>query len=158
MPDELTHQLSQEERDCIDLCLKCYRTCVRTATIAMANNESRSQLELHRHLMAAGEICRTTAHFILVGSDYYKPVARACAEICDRSIHHCKILGVTECVDICQTCAGACHHISTAAEDVSVGASPGREPVGCGGGSVSRAAMENHGRGATTVEWTGHPG
>ena len=115
MPDPLSHQLSQEERDCIDLCLKCYRTCVGTATIAMANNESSSQHELHRHLMAVGEICRTTAHFILVGSDYYKPVARTCAEICDRSINHSKLFGVTECVDICQTCAEACHHISTEA-------------------------------------------
>ena len=113
MPDQLSHQLSQEEKDCVDLCLGCYRTCVRTAIIAMSDSESSSQREFHRHLMACGEICRTMAHFILVGSDYYKPVAKACAEICERSVHHCKGLGVTGCVDICQACANACRQIST---------------------------------------------
>ena len=113
MPDPLSRQLTQDEKDCIELCLQCYRTCVSTAMIALANMESNSQQEFHRHVMAAGEICRTTAHFLLVGSDYYKPVARACADICDGVTHHCKMLGIAECADVCQTCARACRSILT---------------------------------------------
>ena len=59
---------SKEMQACIDECLRCYQTC-----LGMASNHclpaggKHVEPEHFRLMMACAEICRTSAHFMLIG-------------------------------------------------------------------------------------------
>jgi hypothetical protein len=41
-------------------------------------------------MMACAEICRTSAHFMLIGSELHKRTCRLCGEICDQCAADCE--------------------------------------------------------------------
>jgi hypothetical protein len=62
---------------------------------------------------ACAEICRTAAHFMLIGSRHHKHTCAECAEICEECARDCERLeGMQECVEACRRCAESCRKMA----------------------------------------------
>jgi len=104
------HQLSKEMQSCIEECLRCYQTCLGTAMTHCLEMGGKHVEPRHFSLMmACSEICRTSAHFMLLNSPHHKHVCGECAEICQECAADCERLGdMQDCVDACRRCAQSC--------------------------------------------------
>jgi hypothetical protein len=108
------HPVNDEMKSCIAECLRCYQTCL---SMAMGHClEIGGQHTEPKHftlMMACAEICRTSAHFMLLGSELHKLTCRACAEICEQCAADCERIGeMRECVDACRRCAESCQKMA----------------------------------------------
>jgi hypothetical protein len=108
------HQMSPEMQRCIDECLRCYQTCFGMAMTHCLEIGGKHVAPPHfRIMMACAEICRTSAHFMLMNSEHAKHVCRECAEICDQCAKDCEQIGdMDECVQQCRRCAEACQSMA----------------------------------------------
>ena len=102
--------LNSEMRQCVETCLACYATCTSTAMGHCLDMGGEHTDKRHFTLMmACAEICRTAAHFMLIGSEHHRHVCKECAEICAECARDCeRIGGMEECVRMCRTCAEHC--------------------------------------------------
>src|SRR5882762_4340166 len=91
-------------------CLACYRECLSMAMgHCLEMGGEHTKLDHFRLMMACSEICRTSAHFMLIGSPHHKHVCRECAEICTQCAADCERLGdMQSCVEACRRCAESC--------------------------------------------------
>jgi hypothetical protein len=65
-----------------------------------------------RLMMPCGGICRTAAHFMLIGAEHRRHVCAECAEICAECAAECERLdGMEECVQACR-CAESCRRMA----------------------------------------------
>jgi hypothetical protein len=93
------HHIDARMQRCIDDCLACYSTC-----LSMAMGHCLEMGGVHtekKHftlMMACAEICRTSVHFMLIGSPHH---AHFCAD-CER------VGDMDECVAACRKCAESC--------------------------------------------------
>lgn len=104
------HHTSKEMQTCIDNCLRCYQTCLGTAMAhCLEAGGEHTQPEHFRLMMTCAEICRSSAHIMLLQSPHHKHVCRECAEICEQCAKDCERLGdMDNCVQACRTCAESC--------------------------------------------------
>lgn len=106
--------MSSEMQKCIHACLGCYQTCLGTAMqhcLVMGGQH----VEPHhfRLMMACAEICRTSAHFMLLGTPHHKHTCRECAEICTECADDCERIGdMKACVEACRHCADRCREMA----------------------------------------------
>jgi hypothetical protein len=109
------HKMSSDKQSCIQACLNCYSICLGTAMHHCLETGGKHVEPKHfRLMMACAEICRTSAHFMLIDSDHYKHTCRECAEICDECAKDCERLGdMKECVEACRQCAQACQMMAS---------------------------------------------
>jgi hypothetical protein len=107
-------QISAEMRNCIDNCLKCYSTCLTTAmNHCLEMGDEHTEPQHFRLMMACAEICRTSAHFMLIGTPHHKHTCRECAEICGECAADCERIGdMQECVEACKHCAESCRKMA----------------------------------------------
>jgi len=108
------HHLDDAMQDCVDACLKCYSVCLGAAMHHCLEAGGEHVAPPHFRLMlACAEICRTSAHFMLIGSPHHPHVCRECAEICDECARDCERLGdMDECVEACRQCAESCRKMA----------------------------------------------
>lgn len=108
------HQMSTDMKACVDECLSCYSTCLSTAMGHCLEIGGEHTKPAHFRLMAAcAEMCRTAAHFILIGTDHHRHACRECAEICEECAADCaRIGGMEACVDACRRCAESCRRMA----------------------------------------------
>jgi hypothetical protein len=108
------HRLTREMQACIDECLRCYAVCLGTAMGHCLETGGKHVAPPHfRLMMACAEICRTAAHFMLIGSPHHKHVCAECAEICEECARDCERLdGMEECVAACRRCAASCRRMA----------------------------------------------
>lgn len=104
------HAMNTEMKSCIEACLRCYQACLGSAmTHCLEAGGKHVEPGHFRLMMACSEICRTSAHFILLNSEHAQHVCRECAEICTQCAANCERLGGMEaCVEACHECAAAC--------------------------------------------------
>jgi hypothetical protein len=104
------HHVNTEMQACIDACLACYRTCTETAYHHCLRVGGDHVAPAHFTLLAScAEICRSAAHFMLMGSEHHRALCRECAEICEECATDCERLGdMDECVRACRQCAESC--------------------------------------------------
>jgi len=105
-----------EIQKCIDNCLRCYGTCLSTAmNHCLEAGGEHIEPRHFKLMMACAEICRTSAHFMLIGSRHHPHLCRECAEICSECAVDCERIGdMDECVEICRTCAESCRQMAAA--------------------------------------------
>ena len=108
------HHVSQEMQACIAACLKCYSVCLGTAMHHCLEAGGKHVEPKHfRLMMACAEICRTSAHFMLIGTEHYKHTCRECAEICLECAKDCERIGdMEECAQECRSCAESCRKMA----------------------------------------------
>jgi hypothetical protein len=99
---------------CIETCLNCYKTCLSTAMNHCLEAGGKHTAPAHfRLMMACAEICRTSAHFMLINTPHHKHTCRECAEICAQCANDCKTIGdMDECVSACEACAESCRKMA----------------------------------------------
>jgi hypothetical protein len=105
---------SEEMTRCIETCLACYRTCTSMAmNHCLEMGGEHVQPNHFRLMMACAEICRTSAHFMLIGTPHHKHTCRECAEICAECAANCERIGnMDECVATCRACADSCRRMA----------------------------------------------
>ena len=93
------HKMDAGMKFCIEGCLRCYQACLGTAMGHCLEMGGRHLEPSHfRLMMACSEICRTSAHFML---------------ICIQCAAECEKLGdMQDCVDACRACAQALHKVA----------------------------------------------
>ena len=108
------HHYDQTTSTCIEACLRCYQACFGMAMTHCLEAGGKHIESKHFRLMTAcAEICRTSAHFMLMKSEHAKHLCKECAEICDQCAADCDKLGdMKECVEACRHCAGACRKMA----------------------------------------------
>lgn len=108
------HYLASETKACIEACLRCYSTCLGTAmNHCLVTGGDLIEPKHFRLVMACAEICRTSAHFMLINTDHHRHICRECAEICSECADDCQRLGgMDECVQECRRCADACRQMA----------------------------------------------
>lgn len=108
------HHMSSEMQSCIDSCLRCYQVCTSTAMGHCLEAGGQHTEPRHFRLMVAcAEICRTSAHFMLIGTEHHKHTCRECAEICEECAKDCESLGdMDKCVAACRSCAESCRKMA----------------------------------------------
>lgn len=119
MPHTAAH-LSQDMQACIDACLTCYSTCMETVHHCLMLGGKHAEHSHIATLLACAEICRTSAHTMLVGSQHHTETCRACAEICRACEADCRSMGgddetMRRCADECRKCAESCDKMARAA-------------------------------------------
>jgi hypothetical protein len=110
----MMHHTDAEMKACIDECLACYATCLSMATGHCLELGGKHTEKKHFTLMlACAEICRTSAHFMLIGSPHHKHTCRECAEICTECADDCERIGdMQDCVAACRRCAESCNKMA----------------------------------------------
>src|SRR5436305_14968655 len=95
---------------CIENCLNCYKVCLNMAMNHCLEMGGKHVEPKHFQLMmACAEICRTSAHFMLIGTSHHKHVCKECAEICAECADDCERIGdMDDCVKMCRKCAASC--------------------------------------------------
>lgn len=108
------HHTDPAVQRCIDECLDCYKTCTSMAMNHCLKLGGKHVEQKHFTLMiACAEICRTSAHFMLIGSAHHRHVCRECAEICEECAKDCERVGdMEECVKACRRCAESCRKMA----------------------------------------------
>jgi hypothetical protein len=106
--------MSEQMSRCIETCLACYKTCLSTAMNHCLETGGKHVEPKHlRLMMACAEICRTSAHFMLINTPHHKHTCRECAEICAECAENCaSIGGMDECVAMCRACSESCRAMS----------------------------------------------
>ncbi|MCC4299063.1 four-helix bundle copper-binding protein [Aurantimonas coralicida] len=104
------HHMSDEMQSCIDENLRCYQTCLSMAMNHCLEVGGEHARKSHVALMmACAEICRTSAHLMLIGSEHHRRTCAACAEICAACADDCERVGdMDACVEACRRCAESC--------------------------------------------------
>jgi len=108
------HGISAEMQRCIDECLRCYQTCLSMASNHCLEAGGKHVEPAHfRTMLACAEICRTSAHFMLLSTELHKHTCRACAEVCEACARSCEEAGdMNECVEACRRCAESCRRMA----------------------------------------------
>ena len=106
--------VSPEMKSCIETCLTCYGECLSTAMGHCLQVGGKHVEPAHfKLMMACAEICRTSAHFMLIGTEHHKHTCRECAEICGECAEDCeRVGGMDECVAMCRACAESCRKMA----------------------------------------------
>lgn len=108
------HHMSPEMKECIDNCLSCYSECLSmTMGHCLEMGGKHTEPKHFKLMMACAEICRTSAHFMLIGTEHHKHTCRECAEICRECARDCERVGdMQSCVEACRRCAESCERMA----------------------------------------------
>lgn len=105
---------SAEMKSCIEACLACYKTCTSIAmNHCLEMGGEHTKPDHFKLMMACAEMCRTSAHFMLIGTPHHVHTCRACAEICAQCAADCERIGdMDECVAACRACEESCRKMA----------------------------------------------
>lgn len=108
------HHLDATMQSCIDECLRCYQACLGMSTNHCLKRGGAHAAPEHIQLMlACAEICRTSAHVMILGSEHHKHLCAECADICEDCASECERIGdMDDCVRICRSCAESCRKMA----------------------------------------------
>lgn len=75
------HRISAEMKSYIDNCLNCYQMCLSTAMgHCLETGGQHTEAKHFSLMMACAEICQTSAHFMLIGSELPTNAPVICAQ------------------------------------------------------------------------------
>ena len=108
------HKMDPGMKTGIEACLRCYQACLGDAMTHCLELGGAHVAPAHfRLMMACAEICRTSAHFMLLNSEHHKHLCKECAENCTQCAADCEKLGdMKDCVAACRACADSCRKMA----------------------------------------------
>ncbi len=112
-------QANGDMQQCIDHCTKCHRICAETLSHCLQLGGKHAELSHIRLLLDCAQICRTSADFMIRGSDLHPRVCALCADLCERCAQDCERVDRNDaqmeaCVDLCRRCAETCRRMASA--------------------------------------------
>lgn len=109
-------ETSPEMQACITNCITCAAVCEQTLRYCLEKGGEHAKAAHIGLLQDCVEICNTSAHFMLRGSDRHAATCRACAEICAACAEACETMGddevMKQCAEACRTCAASCRSMA----------------------------------------------
>ncbi len=102
--------------ECITRCLDCYRACTEAAGQCLAKGGKHADAPHQSLLRDCAEICRTSADFMVRGSQHHHLTCGVSAKICEACAVSCEALGDAEmkaCAEACRRCAESCGAMSS---------------------------------------------
>ena len=109
--------ISQDMRECITNCQQCAAICLETMSHCLALGGKHAQAMHINLLLDCPEICRTSAGFMLRGSELHPRTCGVCAEVCRACAESCDQLAggdelMKRCAEMCRRCADSCERMS----------------------------------------------
>jgi hypothetical protein len=106
-------------QQCIDNCLTSHRLCTEMVTHCLSLGGEHASVEHIRLLLDCADICATSAHFMLRGSELHVLTCYVCAEVCERCAADCERIGPNDehmqaCAAACRRCAESCRAMAAA--------------------------------------------
>lgn len=118
------HQLTEEMRQCIELCQECHAVCLQTVQHCLEKGGRHAESAHVTLLFDCAQICHTSEDFMLRGSALHTLTCGVCAEVCQRCADDCERMGddqvMRRCAEVCRRCAESCARMARAT--VGVGA------------------------------------
>ncbi len=104
---------TEEMQHCIENCQDCQRICVETAAHCLMLGGKHASAEHLLLLFACAEICKTSATFMMLGTELHTETCRTCARVCNECADSCERNNdddpqMRECARICRECATSC--------------------------------------------------
>lgn len=119
MASHATSHVTNEMQQCINECLNCHSICLSTVTHCLQMGGKHAEAKHIQTLLACAEICRTSAAFMLLGTELHTTTCAACAEVCARCAESCEQMGndaqMKACAEACRRCAESCRRMAGAA-------------------------------------------
>jgi hypothetical protein len=109
----------QDMQHCIDDCTTCHAVCLQTIQHCLGKGGKHAARDHIRLLADCAQICRTSADFMIRGSELHAYTCGACAEICHRCADDCEQMAgddaeMRRCADQCRRCAESCRQMAHA--------------------------------------------
>jgi hypothetical protein len=117
----MTHQsstgISSEMQQCIDECTRCHNVCLATVSHCLELGGKHADPAHIGLLLDCGEICQTSANFMLRGSERHQLTCRICADICGACAEACERMGkddemLAQCAEECRRCQRSCERMA----------------------------------------------
>jgi hypothetical protein len=104
-------------QQCIDNCLECHRVCEQIIPYCLEKGGVHSERAHIQLLSNCVDICRTSAHFMMWGSELHTKTCELCAEVCMMCAEDCERMDDDElmmmCAEACRQCAESCRQMSS---------------------------------------------
>ncbi|RIL03530.1 MAG: ferredoxin [Proteobacteria bacterium] len=102
---------------CIENCIGCAAVCTETSIHCLERGGAHADSHHVRLLLDCAEICRTSADFMLRGSDLHSETCAVCADVCDRCADECERMArddqaMQRCAEACRRCAESCRQMA----------------------------------------------
>lgn len=109
--------MTADMENCIQNCTDCHAMCISTITHCLQLGGRHAEYGHIRLLLDCADICRTSADFMLRGSQFHQRTCSICAEICNRCAEDCAKYTDDEhmrtCAEMCHECAASCNKMAT---------------------------------------------
>jgi hypothetical protein len=106
--------------ECTENCTRCHRICLEAVARHFRGEGRNVDGEDVRLLLDCAEICRTSADFMIRGSEMHGHVCGTCAVICEACARKCEKMRadphLAACAEACDTCAKSCREMARMAE------------------------------------------
>ncbi|MDQ3516411.1 MAG: four-helix bundle copper-binding protein [Gemmatimonadota bacterium] len=115
----MPHQMkaSPAMQSCIDVCNECHSVCIETVHHCLSLGGKHAEVGHITTLLDCADICRTSADFMLRGSERHPESCQACAAVCRACEESCRSMGDDEqmkkCADVCGRCAESCEKMAS---------------------------------------------
>ena len=114
MPQDVSQNVAMQT--CIDDCQECWTLCTETVQHCLQKGGRHAEADHIRLLLDCADICRTTADFLLRGSDLFPQVCDMCAIVCERCADSCDQLAedssMMDCAEVCRHCVDSCRQVA----------------------------------------------
>jgi hypothetical protein len=101
---------------CIRVCTTCHAVCLETAQWCLEMGGRHAYPNHVRLLLDCADICRTSADFMLRGSELHEQTCALCAEACMRCADECERIDgdemMAQCAEVCRSCAESCRRMA----------------------------------------------
>lgn len=103
--------------ECIQNCLLCYEHCTRLIPHCLSMGGEHASAEHIGLVATCGQICQTSAMFMMYGSDYHRDTCRLCAKLCAACARDCERIAagdqvMLDCAHQCRACAESCERMA----------------------------------------------
>jgi len=106
--------------DCIEACLQCHVVTTMAAQYCMIRGGDTANASRVGLLLDCGQICQTSADFMIRGSPHHAAVCAACAEVCRACAEACESAegdeDLAHCAEVCSACAEQCEAMAGGGE------------------------------------------
>ena len=111
--------IDEKMEKCADVCLQCFKTCIKAISHYLEMGGEHAQLDHLKNLKDCAAICKTTAEFLLNGSEKHGSLCALCDDICVECAVECERFEndqeMAQCARVCRLCAAECEGMAPAA-------------------------------------------
>lgn len=112
MPSTTMTILDPLVQQCVNDCTACSNSCIETINHCLNMGGKHADPSHIALLFNCAEICRTSADFMLSGSEFSHQICSLCAQVDERCASSCEQFGDDEqmkaCASLCRTSAKSC--------------------------------------------------